>query len=141
MTEITYPLEQRYACTAKEYAKDFTSIDDWRKHVEGYSFEKGLICLHNDCGELIRPSSNKSRDYANHLYLKHNVEYSEAEKEAESSIGECDYSVEDGMVWCPACRRMWKLGNCEKAVDHIERHVCDGLQIKIPGQTKYPRAV
>lgn len=141
MTEITPPLEQKYVCTANECTKEFTSIHDWRKHVEGYSFEKGLICLHNGCGELIRPSSNKSRDYANHLYLKHNFEHSKAEEEAESLIGECDYSVEDGRIWCPACVSLWKLGNCEKALDHVERHVLDGLQIKILGQTRYPRTV
>ncbi|BCR99978.1 uncharacterized protein AKAW2_50320S [Aspergillus luchuensis] len=133
------PQEQTFMCTAKECTKIFTSIDDWRMHVGEYSFEKGHICLYDDCGELIPTAPDELRAHQCHLYLDHKVNYNDTEELAESFIEKNFYSVEEGRIWCSACRRMLELDNREEALQHFERHVSDRSQIEIPGQTKYPK--
>lgn len=138
MTDMRKPQEQTYMCTAKECTKTFTSIDDWRIHVGGYSFEKGHICLYNDCAELILTRPNESLAHRSHLYMKHNVQHCETEELAKSFIDKNLYSVDEGRIWCPTCRSMLGLNNREEALHHFESHVRDGSQLEIPGQTKYP---
>ncbi|KAL5366505.1 hypothetical protein BJX96DRAFT_182645 [Aspergillus floccosus] len=138
MTEIRNPLEQKYMCTAEECAKEFTSIDDWRTHVEDYSFEKGHICLYDDCGELISTRSNESLAHRSHLYIKHRVEPRYTEELAKSFIAKNFYSVGEGRIWCSQCRELLRLNNRAEVLDHFQRHIRGGSKIKIPGQTKYP---
>ncbi|GLA55874.1 hypothetical protein AnigIFM63604_003093 [Aspergillus niger] len=137
MADMRNPQEQMYRCTAKECTKTFTSIDDWRSHVGEYSFENGHICLYDDCGELILSRSNEWLAHRSHLYMKHNVKHWETDELAKSFIDNNFHSVEEGRIWCHTCRSMLGLNNRAEALHHFERHVRDGSQVEIPGQTKY----
>ncbi|KAL4893414.1 hypothetical protein BDV59DRAFT_207857 [Aspergillus ambiguus] len=138
MTDIEHPLEHKYMCTAEECTKQFTSIDDWRIHVEAYSFEPGHICLYDGCGEFVPTSSNESLAHRSHLYLRHNVEPYRTEGLRKAFIDKNFCSVAEGRMWCSLCLELLELDNRAKVVDHFQQHVRDGFQFKIPGQTKYP---
>ncbi|KAI2867530.1 hypothetical protein CBS63078_11180 [Aspergillus niger] len=138
MTDMKHPHEQKYMCTAKECTKKFTSIDDWRIHVGGYSFETGHICLYDGCGELISTRSNESLAHRSHLYIKHRVEHCNLEELAKAFIATNFHSVEEGRIWCNTCRRILELNNRAEALHHFEQHIQHGFELKILGQTKYP---
>ncbi|KAI3050160.1 hypothetical protein CBS147353_11646 [Aspergillus niger] len=135
---MSYTLEQKYMCTAKECMKEFTSIDDWRIHVEEYSFHAGRICLYDNCGEFLSASSNESLAHRSHLYLKHHVEPCRTEELRKAFIDKNFCSAAEGRMWCSLCRELLELDNRAEVLDHFQGHIWDGSQFKIPGQTKYP---
>ncbi|KAI3045689.1 hypothetical protein CBS147353_11797 [Aspergillus niger] len=134
---MSYTLEQKYMCTAKECTKEFTCIDDWRIHVEDYFFDAGRICLYDSCGEFFPASSNESLAHRSQLYLKHHVEPCRTEELRKAFIDKNLCSVAEGRMWCSLCREMLELDNRAGVLDHFQGHIWDGSQFKIPGQTKY----
>lgn len=140
MAEISYTLEQKFICTAKECEREFTSIDDWRIHVENYSFDAGHICLYDSCGEFISANSNKPltlQSHRSHLYLKHHVEQCRTEELRKAFIDQNLCCVAEGRMWCSRRHGLLELGDRAVVYDHFQEHNRNGSQFKVPGQTKY----
>ncbi|KAI2886531.1 hypothetical protein CBS63078_10936 [Aspergillus niger] len=138
MTKTNSGSGQKFKCTARECSKIFESINDWRLHVNDYSFVKGYVCLYEDCGEFIPSCANEWRTPHYHFYLRHHIEPPRIQEVTKLYISRSYSSIGEGRTWCSACWEPLELRTSADVLDHFELHIGHGIALEIPGQTKYP---
>ncbi|KAF9885147.1 hypothetical protein FE257_000673 [Aspergillus nanangensis] len=138
MSETNRSPGQRFRCTSRECSQESESINDWRLHVNEYSFVKGHVCVYKRCGEFIPSCANESRAHQYHLYLNHDIKPPRTDDAANIYINKNYSSVGEGMTWCYVCEKLLELHTSVDVLNHFELHIRLGSTLEIPGQTKYP---
>lgn len=115
----------------KECDKSFESADDWHTHSKRHRYEKGYICLVDNCTEFFSINKDILLKVQFHLYLNHNVEPGCTGSISDGIISHHRECVEEGRAWCTECKQFVDKQDYIKLLEHFEAHLCQGVRTKL----------